>query len=278
MTGDESLAPVGRVVMISGANRGIGLAIARRLHGDGYIVSLGARNLAALETATAGFDAARVLRAPFDALRAPDAGAWVDATIKRFGRIDGLVNNAGILRVVNFEQGDEADLDALWNVNAKAAFRMIRLCLPHLKRGGSGRIVNIASTDAKRVRDYSVSVGYAMAKHALLALSHSAKFAGWDAGVRVTALCPGAVDTELIARIPGVAPAANRIDPATIAASVAFILSLPNNASVAELAINGRLEFDALAAGKARRGEIGDIVARIASEHRGGEQAGADRP
>lgn len=242
MTGETSPPPAGRVIMISGANRGIGLAIARRLHGDGYCVSLGARNLAGLETATADFDPARTLRVPFDALSPPSAAAWVTATMTRFGRIDGLVNNAGILRVVNFEQGDEGDLDALWNVNAKAAFRMIRLCLPHLKRGGHGRIVNIASTDAKRVRDYSVSVGYAMAKHALLALSHAAKFAGWDSGVRVTALCPGAVDTELIAEIPGVAPAANRISPETIAEAVAFILALPNNASVAELAINGRLE------------------------------------
>jgi NAD(P)-dependent dehydrogenase (short-subunit alcohol dehydrogenase family) len=242
MTGAATVAPQGRVILISGANRGIGLAIARRLHGDGYCVSLGARDVAALDRATADFDPARTSRAAFDALKPADAAPWVAATAARFGRIDGLVNNAGILRVVNFEQGDEADLDALWNVNAKAAFRLIRLCLPHLKRSGQGRIVNIASTDGKRVRDASVSVGYAMAKHALLALSHAAKFAGWDAGVRVTALCPGAVDTELIAGIPGVMPAASRIDPATVAAAVAFVLSLPNNASVAELAINGRLE------------------------------------
>ena len=81
-----------------------------------------------------------------------------------------------------------------------------------------------------------------MAKHALLALSHAAKFAGWEDGVRVTALCPGAVDTDLIAGIPGVVPSGSRISPETIAATVAFVLSLPNEASVAEMPINARLE------------------------------------
>ena len=74
-----------------------------------------------------------------------------------------------------------------------------------------------------------------MTKHAVLALSHAARFAGWDHGVRVTALCPGAVDTDFVAGIPGVTPAANRIAPETIAETVAFLLRLPNNASVAEL-------------------------------------------
>jgi NAD(P)-dependent dehydrogenase (short-subunit alcohol dehydrogenase family) len=81
-----------------------------------------------------------------------------------------------------------------------------------------------------------------MSKHALLALSHAAKFAGYESGVRVTALCPGAVDTDLIAGIPGVTAAANRLSPDTIAATVAFLLTLPNTAVVAELPINARLE------------------------------------
>ncbi len=247
MGGDVSptpamLTPGDRVVMISGANRGIGLAIAKRLAADGFRLSLGARDLKALDRATAGLDPARLMRARFDAADLTTATAWTDATIARFGAIDALVNNAGILRLLNFEEGSEADLDALWQTNVKAPFMLTRAALPHLKRGGHGRIVNIASTDGKRFRDYSVSVGYAMSKHALLAMSHAAKFAGYDAGVRVTALCPGAVDTDLIAGIPGVTAAANRLSPDTIAATVAFVLSLPNAAVVAELPINARLE------------------------------------
>ena len=93
-------------------------------------------------------------------------------------------------------------LDELWAVNVKAPFRLIRLALPHLDQSGHGRIVNIASTDAKRYRDTSVSIAYAITKHAVLALSHAAKFAGWEHGVRVTALCPGAVDTTLSPDFP----------------------------------------------------------------------------
>jgi NAD(P)-dependent dehydrogenase (short-subunit alcohol dehydrogenase family) len=130
----------------------------------------------------------------------------------------------------------------MWTVNGKAPFRMVRLALPYLEKGGHGRIINIASTDGKRYRD-TVSVGYAMSKHAVMALTHAAKFAGWEKGVRVTALCPGAVDTDLVAAIPGVTPSANRIAPETVAQTVAFLLRLPNTASVAELVMNTRLRF-----------------------------------
>ena len=79
-----------------------------------------------------------------------------------------------------FAVGEESVLDEMWAVNVKAPFRLIRLALPHLEKSGNGRIINIASTDGKRYRD-TVSVAYAMTKHAVLALSHAAKFAGWGA-------------------------------------------------------------------------------------------------
>ena len=236
---DDELPAAGRVVMVSGASRGIGAAIAKRLHRDGFKLSLGVRDVAAASAAWEGGD---VAWSTFEALDAASAEAWVAATVERFGRIDALINNVGILRQVTFDTPDEDALDAMWGVNVKAPFRLICLALPHLRRAGHGRIVNIASTDGKRYRDGSVSVGYAMTKHALVALSHAARFAGWDDGVRVTALCPGAVDTELLAGIPGVVPGPGRIDPAMIARTVSFLLSLPDNASVAELPINSRLE------------------------------------
>lgn len=62
------------------------------------------------------------------------------ATVARFGRLDALVNNAGILRMVDFERGTEEDLDALWTVNVKAPFRLIRAALPPLRATGAGRI------------------------------------------------------------------------------------------------------------------------------------------
>lgn len=237
-----SLAPDDRVVMVSGANRGIGLAIARHLSALGYRLSLGARDESMLAEVTADLPPDRVLRHRFDAMVPADADAWITATLARFGRLDALVNNAGVLRQVTFDEGDEAMLDELWAVNVKAPFRLIRAALPHLRRSGAGRIVTIGSTDSKRYRDGTVSIGYAMTKHAVLALSHAAKFAGWDDGVRATALLPGATRTDLLRGIPGVVPGPGRIDPATIASAVAFVLSLPNEAAVAELPINARLE------------------------------------
>ncbi len=242
---DDLLAPQGRVVLISGASRGIGAAIARRLHADGYTLSLGARDPTAAAKALGAHDPARVMTARFDALDAGSARRWVADTAARFGRIDALINNAGILRMVRFDgdgDGDEVAMNEMWNVNVIAPFRLLRLALPHLRKAGHGRIVNIASTDAKRFRDSTSSIGYVITKHAVLVLSHAAKFAGWDDGVRVTALCPGAVETELIAGLAGATPPAGRMKPSTIAHTVSFLLTLPDNASVAELPMNTRLE------------------------------------
>ena len=233
------LLPAERVVMLSGASRGIGLAIARRLASDGYRLSLGVRRTS--DPVLAKFDRCSTLVHHFDAEEPASAVHWIEATAARFERVDALINNAGILRQIDFEQGEESVLDEVWDVNVKAPFRLIRLALPYLRRTGYGRIINIASTDGKRYRP-GVSVAYAMSKHAVMALTHAAKFAGWEDGVRATALCPGAVHTDLISSIPGVTPVADRISPDTIAETVSFLLRLPNSSSVAELVMNTRLE------------------------------------
>jgi NAD(P)-dependent dehydrogenase (short-subunit alcohol dehydrogenase family) len=237
----ELLPVAGRVVMMSGGSTGIGAAIARRLLTEGYSLSLGGRRPKEIEAKFADFSTPPLV-AKFDALEPTSAQAWLKTTLDRFGRLDALINNAGRTRPLSFVKGDESALDDLWAINVKAPFRLIKLALPHLAKTGHARIINIASTDAKRYRDSSVSIAYAATKHAVLALSHAAKFAGWEHGVRVTALCPGAVDTDFIAGVPNVTPGPERIAPTTIAEAVAFLLRLPNNGSVAELIVNSRLE------------------------------------
>lgn len=232
----DHLHPAGRVVMLSGASRGIGLAIARHLTDQGYFLSLGVRTPAPVSRA---FPHALIHR--FDARDRATAKAWVEATFTHFGRIDALINNAGMLRPFDLAQGSEPLLDDHWEVNVKAPMRLIQAAMPLLAASGTGRIINIASTDGKRVRAGG-SVAYAMTKHAVVALTHAARMAGWEDGVRATALCPGAVDTDLIADFPGVVPKAQRMRPETIANSVGFLLALPNTASVAELILNTRLE------------------------------------
>src|SRR6185295_8898737 len=125
------LSPAGRVVMVSGASRGLGAAIARRLDADGYTLSLGVRDPAAVRRRLELSDSTHVLIERFDATEPATARTWVDSTLARFGRLDGLVNNAGVLKQVTFDEGSEDTLDELWAVNVKGPFRLIRLALPH---------------------------------------------------------------------------------------------------------------------------------------------------
>lgn len=240
---DAGLLPAaGRVAAISGAGRGLGAAIARRLHAEGFALSLGVRDPARAQRQVALGEGPRVTWHRFDATEPDSAASWIAETVAAHGRLDALVNNAGILKPVTFEEGGEEALDEMWVVNVKGPFRVIRAALPHLRAAGHGRLVNIASTDGKRIRDKSAPLGYAMTKHALMALTHAARFAGHEDGVRVTALCPGAIETELIAGLPGATPAAGRLKPETVAEVVCLLLRLPDQANVAELVVNTRLE------------------------------------
>ena len=229
------LPPGDRVVMVSGANRGIGAAIARRLGTGGFRLSLGVRN----GKVPAVADSDRCLVARYEARQRESAKAWVDATLERFGRIDALVNNAGIARLSPVEDESEDTLDEMWLVNVKAPLRVIRAALPHLKKSGVGRVVNISSLSGKRVKNDNA--GYAMTKFALTALTHSVRRLGWKHGIRATAICPSFVATDMTADVSDV-DRAEMIPPEEIAELVATVLSLPNNAAIAELLVNMRHE------------------------------------
>lgn len=235
----------GRVILISGANRGIGRAIAIKLQAQGYQLSLGVRDPAALRKAMPdwpGFtpeviEAIHVAR--FDAANWASHAAWVEAAFARFGQIDGLINNAGISSKMSIRSANEPELDEIWAINCKGPLSMIRCALPHLEASGTGRIINIASLSGKRVRNDNVA--YAMSKFALMGLTHSVRRLSWDAGVRVTAVCPSFVHTDMTADAVKVSPA-EMIDPADLAELVANLIALPNTAAVAELLVNCRLE------------------------------------
>ena len=176
------------VVMVSGANRGIGAAVARELLQHGHSVSLGARDPHAL-TETHGAETEKRQHWRFDAFDKDSAGSWVDAALQCFGRIDAVVNNAGSAEQVALFDDNEEALDRLWEINVKAPLRLTRLCIPHLEQSGRGRIVNIASLSGKRARN--PYVGYNMTKFAVLGLTHTTRHALWDKGIRATAVCPG---------------------------------------------------------------------------------------
>jgi NAD(P)-dependent dehydrogenase (short-subunit alcohol dehydrogenase family) len=231
--------PKGRVVLVSGVSRGIGRAVALALHAKGYIVSAGARDDAALEVSLEALRGDRLICATYEAADRASHAVWVAATMDRFGRIDALVNNAGASNTFSIEQGDEADLDALWSTNVKGPLFMTRECLPHLRRSGQGRIINISSLSGKRVRNDNVA--YAMSKYAVMALTHATRRAGWEDGVRATALCPGFVATDLTADVVKV-DRADMIDAGDLAELAATVIALPNTAAIAEVLVNCRLE------------------------------------
>jgi NAD(P)-dependent dehydrogenase (short-subunit alcohol dehydrogenase family) len=224
-----------RVVMVSGAGRGLGRAIAARLYADGYRLSLGARDVRALATAHGAMDPGRVLFQRYDATDAATGEAWVGATAARFGGIDGLVNNAGALRQFTVEEADGEALDAMWAVNAKGPLLLARAAFPHLKTCGAGRVVNVSSLSGLRVRRTDF-VGYSMTKFALVALTHAIRQEGWEHGIRATAFCPSIIDTDMAAGLG--LPRDQLLSPQTAADLISMLLALPNTASIAELPVN----------------------------------------
>jgi NAD(P)-dependent dehydrogenase (short-subunit alcohol dehydrogenase family) len=222
----------GRVVMVSGANRGIGQAVATVLAERGCRLSLGARNPSEIEAGPG------VHRQTYDATDRSTATAWVGATIDAFGRIDALVNNAGLLLPASLDD-DDAAFEEMFQVNAMGPLRLIRAAMPHLRASGAGRVVNVVSLSGKRVANDNA--GYAMSKFAALALNHAVRQAGWDDGVRATALCPSFVATDMTGGVTTF-PRDKMIQPRDLGELVATLVALPDTAAVAELLVNCRFE------------------------------------
>ncbi|MCB8883541.1 SDR family NAD(P)-dependent oxidoreductase [Acidisoma cellulosilytica] len=222
-----------RVAMMSGASRGIGAAICDRLAASGWQLSLGMRQPVATGDA---------LVHPYDMAAEGAEIGWVDATVARFGRIDAIICSAGVLVAKSVVEATDAEMEEMLAVNLRAPQRLARAAWPHLAASGQGRVVIISSLSGIRVASAG-SGAYAVTKHAVTALAHGLRHAGWDQGIRATAICPGYVATDM-----GKAAATDRVDaaqmtqPADIAHLVEVALDLPNTASVAEVAVNWQPE------------------------------------
>jgi 3-oxoacyl-[acyl-carrier protein] reductase len=187
----------GRACVVTGASRGIGVAVAERLCAEGARVLLVARSAETLEQA-----AARCSRAGGEAasltLDVTNAGAgerMAEAATERFGSLDVLVNNAGTARRKPLEETTDAEWRAAWEINVMAPLRAMRAAIPGMLERGWGRIVNVSSSAGKRPS--SQMPDYSVAKAAELSLSRLFADRYAERGVLVNAVCPGPVKSEM---------------------------------------------------------------------------------
>lgn len=221
-----------RVAMISGASRGIGAAIARKLLAEGWFLSLGNRDGLYPEWAP---DNSHVQVRPYEATAGVE-NDWTTAALDRFGQIDAVIANAGLMISRSVIEADDAELEEMLAVNVMAPRRLVKSAWEALKGSGQGRVIIMASLSGKRVASVRSSL-YSMTKFAAVALAHGLRHEGWPHGIRATAICPGLVDTDM-ARSFVSDPTIEMTTPGDIAQTVNLALNLSNSASIAEIAVN----------------------------------------
>jgi 3-oxoacyl-[acyl-carrier protein] reductase len=192
----------GRVAIVTGGSRGIGLAVASLLAEDGAAVVLSGRDAGRLARASNEIEAlgGTVLGVVADAASRADVDRLVDTAKERFSRIDILVNNAGMTRDGLLLRMKDADWDEVQQVNLRGAFLALRAVAKAMVRQKSGRIINIASTAG--AMGNAGQVNYAAAKAGLIGMTKAAarELAHW--GILVNAVAPGLIDTDMTAVVP----------------------------------------------------------------------------
>jgi NAD(P)-dependent dehydrogenase (short-subunit alcohol dehydrogenase family) len=197
----------GRVVLVVGASAGIGADTARVLAADGASVMLVARTTGPLqaltdELATAGHDVACTTG---DVSVAADVARFVDATVERFGRLDGAFNNAAMTQAGRLDKVSEADFDQLLAVNVKGTWLCLREEIRVMEAQGGGSIVNVSSIGG--LRGSSGMGGYQASKHAVIGLTRTAAHDVGPLGIRVNVVAPGPTETPMLEKtrqaVPG---------------------------------------------------------------------------
>jgi NAD(P)-dependent dehydrogenase (short-subunit alcohol dehydrogenase family) len=187
----------GKVAMVSGASKGIGRAVAEKLAAEGVSLSLCARSADPLRTVARALEdkhGVGVLTVPADLGRGEDIERWADATVKRFGGVDVLVNNAGAAQGGPFlTLPDQAWLDS-WQVKLFGYIRVARAVFPHLVARGGGRIVNVIGIAGWQPMDNYMIGGAANA--ALLNFTKALADEGAPHGILVTGVNPGPIRTD----------------------------------------------------------------------------------
>tara|TARA_Y100001968_G_scaffold331589_1_gene386753 strand:- start:2042 stop:2749 length:708 start_codon:yes stop_codon:yes gene_type:complete len=234
-----------RNLLISGASRGIGKAIALRALEKGHCISLGIRNPDAIKETKLYpkiSNKANIYIHKYDSLIKNSAEEWVENTVKVFGKIDTVIHCAGIFKRtrLNFESGNYDELDELWKTNVMGPWLLTRAAWKHLERAKNGRIIVLVSMSGKRSKDKLA--GYVTSKFALMGLCHTIRNEGWSKGIRITAICPGWVNTDMSKEI-NIINKNEMTQPDDIAKICSNLLELPNSAIPFEIALNCNLEY-----------------------------------
>jgi NAD(P)-dependent dehydrogenase (short-subunit alcohol dehydrogenase family) len=227
----------GKVAIVTGASRGIGRAISVALGAEGATVVLAARAedelaQAALAVTEAGGTAEIVTT---ELTEEASILNLIQVTSERCGRLDILINNAGITHSAALEQTRTEDLDRCWAVNARAPFLLCREALPLLRKAERGTIVNISSVVG--IKGYPLQSAYTASKHALRGMSISLAEELRGSNVRVHVICPGGVDTEMVGRVRPDINKDELIGPAEIAELVVYLVTHQGNGVLDELHI-----------------------------------------
>jgi NAD(P)-dependent dehydrogenase (short-subunit alcohol dehydrogenase family) len=188
----------GKVVLITGGGTGIGRACAVMFAREGARVAVAGRRRGPLDQAVKEIGAAggEALAVECDVTNRAQVERAIRATVERFGGLNCVVNNAGVLLVANVEETSDEQWDRVIDANLKGTFLMSRAALPELRRAGRGTIVNIASVvgliGMKQRAVYTASKSGVVGLTRAMALDHAAE------GIRVNCICPAIVETELV--------------------------------------------------------------------------------
>ncbi len=229
----------GKVVIVTGASSGIGAATARMLAEAGAKLTVTARsaNKLALLCREIGEDA---LSVPGDVTRAEDVDRIVAETVKRFGRIDALLANAGIYIPGQFTEGEPDAFANLMDVNINGVLRCVHAVLPTMQEQGSGDI--IVSSSISGFVDIHWEPVYSASKHAIQGFVHTLRRQVASAGIRVGAVAPGMVANELWnitdpAEVDDYVARRAAIRSEDVAQAILFMLAQPRHVTIRDLVI-----------------------------------------
>lgn len=220
------------VAIVTGASRGIGRAIALRLAREGFDLALAARTEADLEAAARECEAAgaSALAVRSDVSREEDVKRLFDDTRERFGRLDLLVNNAGLGVYGPLVETTLDDYERMMGVNLRGVFLCSREAMRWMTQAGRGTIVNVASVVG--IKGYANQSLYTASKHGVVGLTKVIAEEGREHGIRAHVICPGGVATDMVSQArPDIRPE-ELLQPEDVADLVLYLVNLPARAMV----------------------------------------------